>query len=86
MAFLAKLAAARGDLVRAGRLWGAIEAEAVRSPLGNWEQERDEYAAAIVAPGDPEFEAARTAGRGLTLAEAVDYALAGRNQAVRTSR
>ena len=86
LAFLAKLAAAQGDLVRAGRLWGAIEAEAVRAPLGNWEQERAEYEAAIVAPGDPEFEAARTAGRGLTLAEVVDYALAGRNKAAPTSR
>ena len=75
-----------GDVARAGRLWGAIEAEESRAPLGNWDQMRDEYAAAIVTSGDAEFEAARRAGHALTLDQAVDYALAGRNTAAPTSR
>ena len=57
---------------------GAIEAEESRAPLGNWDQMRDEYAAAIVTSGDEEFETARRAGHALTLNQAVDYALAGR--------
>jgi predicted ATPase len=86
VASLVRLAAAQGDIARAGRLWGAIEAEESRAPLGNWDQMRDEYAAAIVASGGAEFETARRAGRALTLNQAVDYALAGRNTAPSTSR
>jgi predicted ATPase len=86
LASLVSLAAAQGDIARAGRLWGAIEAEESRAPLGNWDQMRDEYAAEIVTSGDAEFENARTAGHALTLNEAVDYALAGRNTAPSTSR
>ena len=71
MALLASLAAAQGDAVRAGRLWGAIEAEESRAPLGNWEQFRAEYAAAVTASGGPGFETGRAAGRALSLDDAV---------------
>jgi predicted ATPase len=86
LASLVSLAAAQGDIARAGRLWGAIETEESRAPLGNWDQMRDEYAAAIVTSGDAEFETARRAGHAMTLSEAVDYALAGRNTGAPTSR
>jgi predicted ATPase len=80
MAYLAKFAAARGDLERAGRLWGAIESEEARGELGLWD--RGEHAAAIEKPGDPVFDAARSAGRASTLEDAVEYALAGRKDAL----
>lgn len=71
MALLASLAAAQGAAARAGRLWGAIEAEESRAPLGNWEQFRAEYAAAVTASGGPGFETGRAAGRALSLDDAV---------------
>ncbi|HZO61823.1 MAG TPA: tetratricopeptide repeat protein [Gaiellaceae bacterium] len=80
VALLARFAASGGDAARAGRLWGAIEAEESRAPVGQWENEREEYAAAVVQDGDPEFEAARAAGRRLTWDAAVDFALTGRNE------
>jgi predicted ATPase len=85
IAFLARLAVERGDVERAGRLWGAIEAEESRAPLGNWEHDRDEYAALIVTLGDVGFETGRTGGRVLSLSDAVNEALAGRKPAVPTS-
>ena len=75
LGFLARFAATGGRAERAGRLWGAIEAEEARGPLGQWEKERDEYAAPVLAAAGPEFDAARAAGRALTLGEAIDDAL-----------
>ena len=75
LALLAWLATEQGDLGRAGRLWGAVEAEAERAPVGQWEVERDEYASHVVRD-DPAFERGRAAGRRLTLDQAVDEALA----------
>ena len=40
---LAVIAAARGDGVRAGLLWGAVEAEAAHGRVGQWERERPEF-------------------------------------------
>jgi tetratricopeptide (TPR) repeat protein len=80
LALLARFAAAAGEVMRAGCLWGSIEAEESRAPVGQWEHEREEYAAAIVVDGDPEFEAARADGRRLSLDEAVEFALTGRNE------
>ena len=73
---------------RAGRLWGAIEAEErprVRSGLGA--ETATQYAAAILASRRPGVRArpAQQVAR-LSLDEAVDYALAGRNTAAPTSR
>jgi predicted ATPase/class 3 adenylate cyclase len=84
LALLARLARSSGDLCRAGRLWGAIETEESRGPVGQWEWGRDELAEAIVVD-DPEFESARMTGRRLTLDEACEYALAGRKEAARSS-
>jgi predicted ATPase len=74
VATLAGLATATGQPERAGRLWGALEAETERAPVGRWEQDRHEYAALVVLD-DPAFERGREAGRGLSLDEAVAYAL-----------
>ena len=75
LALFAWLATEQGDLGRAGRLWGAVEAEAERAPVGQWEVERDEYASYVVRD-DSAFEGGRAAGRRLTFDQAVDEALA----------
>jgi predicted ATPase len=82
LGLLAATAAARGDRERAGRLWGAVEAEERSGPVGHgWETEdREPYAVAVAAAASPEFDQARTAGEKLSIAEAVDFALAGRNE------
>jgi tetratricopeptide (TPR) repeat protein len=76
LAALAWAAAARGDARRAGTLWGAIEADEARGPLGFWEQRRDEYAARLAPVFGPEFDRAREAGHTLSLEDAVEYGLA----------
>jgi predicted ATPase len=75
LALLARIAADRGATDRAGVLWGAIEADEERGPIGQWEEEREAYAAFVLAVAGDAFEAARTRGRRLSLAEAVEYAL-----------
>jgi predicted ATPase len=72
---LARIAAETGQVERAGRLWGAIEAEEGRGPLGQWEHDRAEYATRVLAAVGPDFETARGAGRALLLDEAIDVAL-----------
>jgi predicted ATPase len=74
LALVARLAASGGQDERAGRLWGAIEAEESRGPLGQWNVQRDKQASAIVN-SSPDFERGRGAGRSLLLDEAVEYAL-----------
>jgi ATP/maltotriose-dependent transcriptional regulator MalT len=75
LALLARLAARAGRADRAGRLWGAIETEESRGPVGYWESERDDELASTMAVPSPEFEDGRSAGRSLSLDEAVEYAL-----------
>jgi predicted ATPase/class 3 adenylate cyclase len=77
VAVLARVAAQTGRPERAGTLWGAIETEEARGPVGQWEGERGGFVTAVLAGAGPEFERGRMAGRGLTLAEVVEYALAG---------
>jgi predicted ATPase len=74
VATLAQNATAAGELERAGRLWGALEAEAERAPVGAWERHLGETAETIVRD-DPWFERGREGGRRLSFDEAVDYAL-----------
>jgi tetratricopeptide (TPR) repeat protein len=71
LAFLAGVAAARGDEVCSGRLWGAIEAEEARGRVGAWEREREELARAVLDQSGPDFERARLEGLRLSLDEAV---------------
>ena len=43
LALLSAAAAAQGEEERAGVLWGALEREELRGPVGQWEAERDAY-------------------------------------------
>jgi predicted ATPase/class 3 adenylate cyclase len=72
LALLAWTAAAQGRAHLAGTLWGAIEAEESRGPIGAWGDERDKYEAAVTRASGPEFDAGRREGRGLSLGEAVE--------------
>jgi hypothetical protein len=75
LTLLAWVAAGRGQAERAGRLWGAVEGEAARGRIGQWESEREEYASHVFAVAGPEFERSRADGRSLSLDEAAEYAL-----------
>jgi predicted ATPase len=75
LALLARLAGRRGQSERAGVLWGAVEAEERRGSVGQWERERESYAAAILDEPGPDFEGGRMRGRTLTLDEAVEAAV-----------
>jgi tetratricopeptide (TPR) repeat protein len=75
LALLAWAAADAGNPERAGRLWGAVEAEAARGPIGQWESESADYAGRVMRVAGPEFERAAEAGRRLALEDAVAYAL-----------
>ena len=79
-AIAAWAAAKRSDAERAGILWGTIEAQERRAPSGSWENERPLYAARLERVAGPEFDQARAEGTRLSLDEAVEYALAGRNE------
>jgi predicted ATPase/DNA-binding SARP family transcriptional activator len=74
---LACLACAEnGQAHRAGRLWGAVEAEERRRPLGWWESDRDRYAGRLTVRGSPAFERGVREGRALSLHAAIDEAVA----------
>jgi predicted ATPase len=75
LALLARAAVVQGRLERAGLLWGAVEAEEKRGPLGQWEDERDQYAAHVLEHEGPAFERGREEGRKLAVDEAIEYAL-----------
>jgi predicted ATPase/DNA-binding SARP family transcriptional activator len=75
LAVLALAARAGGDDKRAGRLWGAIEAEEARAFLGQWPADREDYATRILLPDSAQLEQGREDGGRLTLDEAVAYAL-----------
>jgi tetratricopeptide (TPR) repeat protein len=74
LALLASLAVTAGNLGRAGRLWGALESEVARGPVGYWEADQDEYEARVVRR-DADFERGYEAGQRLSLDEAVATAL-----------
>jgi hypothetical protein len=74
---LACVAAQRGELERAGRLWGAIESERAFAPLGGWQRHRDTCHARIQQAADAEFALGLAAGRELELDVAVQEALGG---------
>jgi ATP/maltotriose-dependent transcriptional regulator MalT len=80
LACFARVAAARGDIGRAGMLWGAVEAELVRRPIGGRGEEPDwiELTGPLIAIQDPSFERGRAEGRGLPMEEVVERILANR--------
>ena len=73
---LACVAAEHGQVVRAGRLWGAVEVEHVGAPLGGWLRHRADAAARIRRVSGHELDVAVASGRNLSLDEAVELALA----------
>jgi predicted ATPase len=75
LAHIARNAAVRGEASRAGRLWGAVEAEAERAPVGQWEAEREKFAEGFSAIDGAEFVRAREEGRRLSFEAAVSEAL-----------
>ncbi|MBA3434038.1 MAG: adenylate/guanylate cyclase domain-containing protein [Actinobacteria bacterium] len=80
IAGLAQVALARGELERAGALWGAVETEAVRVPT--WEAERERRAGVLPTEERPAFVAGRERGRQLDLWEAAAIALGEDDQTV----
>jgi tetratricopeptide (TPR) repeat protein len=75
LAILAATAAAHGQLEKAGAFWGAVEVEERRGRIGQWEAERDVYAARVLEYEGEAFERGRVEGRRMTLSDAVEYAL-----------
>jgi predicted ATPase len=75
LALLSAVKAEQGDLERSGLLWGSVEREEGRGPVGQWEDERDDYRSRI-KPEDPErFELGRARGSLLSPADALEHAL-----------
>jgi predicted ATPase len=79
LARLARIAAESGRVEEAGLLWGAIEAEEERAPMGAWAKERDRLGGPVLALSGPEFERGRREGRLLSLDKAVELALGERS-------
>ena len=74
----ANVARLRGDDERAGRLWGAVEAEEKRRFLGRWATYyRETFLEEMLEPASVAFERGRAHGQGLILEEAVAEALDG---------
>jgi predicted ATPase len=70
------IAGVRGNPKAAGRLWGAIEDDRVRAPLGGWPRHRASCEARLVEScGGAVLNAAVAAGRHLSLDDAVTLAL-----------
>jgi predicted ATPase len=79
LAALARIAAAAAAVGRAddaGRIWGAVEAEAERASIPGWSEREAEFADLIGEPGDG-FEQAREAGRSLPFERVVEQTLRG---------
>jgi predicted ATPase/class 3 adenylate cyclase len=68
-----QVALARGEVERAGLLWGAMSAEGERSP--SWYVRRDSWAGALLSEDRPEFTMAAAQGRELDLWDAVAIAM-----------
>jgi tetratricopeptide (TPR) repeat protein len=72
---LAWIARLRGDEWRAGLLWGVVEAEEARAPIGQWETERGIYLERVTAGGGDELEHGRRKGRELSFDAAIEEAV-----------
>jgi predicted ATPase/class 3 adenylate cyclase len=76
LGLLAEINARTGDTARAGMLWGAVEAEETRAPIGNWLHGPVRFQPSV-KDGDAAFERGIEAGRALQLDDAVQLALGG---------
>jgi non-specific serine/threonine protein kinase len=84
----ATAAAEWNDAQRAGTVWGAIEVEEARAgPVGRgWEDmQRAQYEATLAAVAGPAFEQGRAEGARFSIEDAIEYVLAGRNEAAERS-
>ena len=72
LALLSAAAAAQGDAERAGVLWGALEREEARGPVGQWEAEREDYRLRVKPDHPEQFELARARGSPLSPAEVLE--------------
>jgi ATP/maltotriose-dependent transcriptional regulator MalT len=80
LATLALAARARGDEERAGWLWGAIDAESARAPIGRWDtQYREEYERQVRDGVGADFARGMEAGRGTTMEAVVATILSARS-------
>lgn len=77
LAMLAGIAGSSGDAEHAGRLWGAVEAEAEREPVPGWTPSDSVFADVVLAARGPDFERGRAAGRELMLADIIAEVRAG---------
>ena len=75
LGLLAWAAADLGQSERAGRIWGAIEAEEANGPFGQWEAQRETFRSHALAAAGPGFERGLLEGRSLTFDEAIEEAL-----------
>jgi predicted ATPase len=76
LSLLAREAAVRGLGIRAGRLWGGLEAEVDRGgPVGQWEGEQAAERGLVAASAGLAFEAGVVEGRQLSLEAVVAEAL-----------
>ena len=81
LGLLAVIAVGRGQLERAGHLWGALEAVERDGPFGQrprmapWDEDRQKFADLVFAHRPPELERGVEAGRIMTLDEAIEEAL-----------
>jgi predicted ATPase/class 3 adenylate cyclase len=73
LSLLAWAATEAGDPGQAGRIWGAIEAEAARGLVGAWEVEREDYEKRVFRVTGADFDRGLAAGRLMSLEEAVAY-------------
>jgi predicted ATPase len=74
-ALLARCAIETAGEERAGVLWSGVELEERQGPVGQWEDERDAYAAPVLTHGGKEFERGLERGRRKTIDELVVAAL-----------
>jgi predicted ATPase len=72
---LALVAHARGDEERAGRLWGAIEAEEARAPIGDWVLYREDFETTLLADADAAFERGRERGHLHSFEASIEWAV-----------
>jgi len=73
----AAIASLRPDAVRAGILWGALEAIAEREPRTTTQDAIREYRPYVERVQGPEFNGGLARGRALSLEDAIRYAIAG---------
>ena len=77
LAGLSRAALERGDVERAGMLWGAVDEELRDEPMGRYAQDFAEFAAPLSESSDAGFRAAVEEGRVRTIEDAVALALGG---------